>query len=378
MRNPVAAAVAAASARRRAAWKGRYRPYTMSGHRPKINGRPVKQNEARMVVNKRKELNNAAPGVRAALAQAAKTGVTLTLVKGYGADEKPITVTWLGRKLAEGNYGSVYRAVARKPNMDALRRAMSRGVMFSVPREGTRIIIKVAEYEVSKKPGAFEKFLDANLREAALQHHLASMPCVKTPFRKAACVAGYVPDVFFAGVINNGGEYQEQLFVTVMAEAPGVPLANVLYSQRTRRDRALSARFYVGVERALASMWYSGVIHNDLHKGNMMFDARTGRFSIIDFGFAAIMPPAMLKQVRASVDSAVRRGVRSLGEVWRDPSVSSVGAGLQAFANRVVYTRKRTAWFNPDGRALMAMWSRMPGTHRAAVPRMRQKAWGYV
>lgn len=349
----------------------RFQAYSLS-HRPK----GVTHDEARLIRTRQRVEDVRVAGVRRALANG-RVARRVRLTRGGRA------ASWLGRRVGAGAYGSVYATVSRPEVMAALRGAMANRIEYGVPRAGVQVVIKVAE-------ATGKAFLQDSVREAAVHHQLATAPCLTSRrFRKPVCVEGYVPRLYFAGMVrddgsglagkNSAGRAYAPLrrgrptFVTVMGRAPGRELKGLLAGRR-----AVGARLYVGVERAVASLWWFGVMHNDLHKGNMMWDAATGAFSVIDFGFAAAIPAPLLTRVRDAIERGVREGVRSLGEVWRDRSRSSVGTGLQAYANSLMHTRRgsKLKWFNPDGVALMRMYSRMPASERARVPALRRVAWG--
>lgn len=80
------------------------------------------------------------------------------------------------------------------------------------------------------------------------------------------------------------------------------------------------------VEKAVLTMWYAGVIHSDLHADNVLMDPTTKAVTIIDFGFAKVLPDTVRTQLRqkiAPVVNALRRGdpvdARAvLDAIWRE------------------------------------------------------------
>lgn len=80
--------------------------------------------------------------------------------------------------------------------------------------------------------------------------------------------------------------------VIVESFAPGQPLAK--YGKVT-------ARTIARVERALLSLWLSGIAHTDLHSSNIMFDHKTKKMTIIDFGRAVVMPPDAVNALRKNL-----------------------------------------------------------------------------
>ena len=118
------------------------------------------------------------------------------------------------------------------------------------------------------------------------------------------------------------------------------------------------------------------MVHGDFHTDNVFYDPATRKVTIIDFGFAVVLPSSTTARVRVAMAEGVRAGVRSLGELWREASRSRIGTGLQAYVNRVVHTRLGTKWYNPDGGALLRLYFRMSSAERAKVPALRARYWG--
>jgi hypothetical protein len=171
-----------------------------------------------------------------------------------------------------------------------------------------------------------------------------------------------------------------------MTVAPGITVWDYLdgkykWNKTTRRKvlvsppHELTAAVYVAVERAVALMWLYGITHSDFHEGNQMYDERSGKVTVIDFGQAVKLSDELTRRVREVTVRAIQGGVRSLGELWLPASKSRYGLDIQAFSNRVRYTRNRATWYNPDGHALMQLYSRMSSAQRALVPELRRKVW---
>jgi hypothetical protein len=282
---------------------------------------------------------------------------------------------FLTKHLGSGSYGAVFEAVATAQMLDALRRFKDLEysvVTGEVPPEGATVVVKFAKGTV-----------EDNLRETLAHLALTARPCQALMTMDVAgvddppCAADFAPPLYCAGWTRglNAGQWA---WVTVMARAPGDKLEDHI------PRHGVSLDLYLTIERAVCSMWLAGLVHGDLHRGNMMYDRATGRLTLIDFGFAVRMSPDMLSSVRVRVAEAVVSGVRSLGEVWRDAGRSPVGTGLQAYVNRVMSGRlhgensgeNQTKWYNPDGNALLVLYGELSARDRAAVPRRRRELWG--
>lgn len=340
----------------------------------------AKHDEARLVVNTRAERNRAAElaGVPSRGAVTFDRSKGLTLRTG---------LLLHARKIGEGSYGVAYAVPADTifrmqlgQLAGAMRHAAVKGAVRSavIKHEGPNEVIKLPTVDVAgptavvklaKVQGARD--VKENAIEAAVHARLATSPCVNVGGARL-CASDYVPRIYVAGLVydTSAGGKGAWRYVTVMAAAPGAPLEKYL------RRRSLDADTYLRVEMAACALWASGVVHGDFHKDNVFYDPATRKVTIIDFGFAVVLPSSTTAQVRVAMAQGVRAGVRSLGELWREASRSRIGTGLQAYVNRVVHTRLGTKWYNPDGGALLRLYSRMSSAERAKVPALRARYWG--
>lgn len=123
------------------------------------------------------------------------------------------------------------------------------------------------------------------------------------------------PMPYFEGVDMDCGVH-----IIAMEFKRGAVLSRALYTPTSSPD--LAAR----VERAVLMMWYAGIVHQDLHDHNMLVDPDTKNVTIIDLGFARVLPPPVVMQLRqkiAPVVNAIRKGepvdVDSFGNtVWEE------------------------------------------------------------
>ena len=124
----------------------------------------------------------------------------------------------------------------------------------------------------------------------------------------------------------------------------------------------------VQMERAAASLWTRGIVHCDLHKGNAMWDSASGKLTLLDFGFAVVLPRRVLQGLNRRLVRALRGGAGTL-------AVAFQGSSAQQHLNRVQAGRKYE-WYNADAKAIAALYRRLSPADRAAVPKARRALWG--
>lgn len=257
---------------------------------------------------------------------------------------------WLGPCKGEGGAGRVFfLKVCAELREVAKRALMSTG---DLPRNGTDVVVKIvpAERDASKRSA---------IREASFQRFLSSPAesCSEVPgATDMLCAASHVPKLHWFGMVKDGPS-KKAMFLYVMSRVEGRHVGN-----------ALSARDYVRIERAVASLWWAGVAHGDLHKENV-FLPPTGKASVIDFGLATLLPTAVRDRLRRALVEGVSEGVRSLGEAW-----APARADAARHLNGVFKTREMT-WFNSDWYALQRWFSKV--TDRENVATERRKLWGF-
>lgn len=337
------------------------RAYSWSKHRP---GGGVKQDEARKVVNKRTERNIAPPGMALALAysppSAAEKRVGEALLRGPGK-------AWLGKQVGKGLYGRAYLTKltpTSRPRLVRLVRSMAFVTSGSLPALGDSVVIKVNRF--NKAEDSRKAWLKAALRESAVHWHLTGQgrqACARVPgCAKQPCVADHAPRFYVSGVVGD-------TYVTVMGVAPGQPLERLL--ARTPPG----AELYLQVERAACALWASGFVHADMHKDNVFYDPSTRTATLIDFGYAVMLPDELRRSIVSRMAPAIGAGVRSLGEVFRSSARSKHGINnLQGYVNRVQHVRGFD-WYNPDYTALTRLYSRLSPKDKLRVPEMRRALW---
>lgn len=317
---------------------------------------------------------------------------------GVPADWAP----WLGQKLAAGAYGVAFKTRHEGQLVEQLKRARQSAAFLydhtPVPA-GAPLIIKVArDYDDGGRPSPLDRvtpsgedFAMSSVKEASWHGFLKRAPCIRVPgVSSSTCPSAGVPAIYWAGMVVDQIT-SRRFYITVMAVAPGIPVSVYMDGQKKKDPRTgrwalvkpptgpLTAAMYLAIERAVALMWLNGVVHADFHRGNMLWDAASGKATIIDFGQGVGLSPAMTEQLRQKIAPAIADGVRSLGELWKSSSSSQYGLGLQAFTNRVRSTRAGPGgipWYNPDGHALMQLYGALSPADRQAVIAKRRALWG--
>ena len=332
---------------------------------------PPTHNEARLVVTERTAQNTVLPEVGQVITRwQPRRNVQTSLFDGRR------WANWLGTAIGQGAYGVAFRCQVNSPAvynaLELVRAASTFWVEYRPVKVGTQVVVKVTRDE-SRSPtggvgqGTLDEFALENIKEATLHKHLDEARCLNLWGMAPLCVSKYVPDLYWAGLVVNQATGR-RCYVTVMGVAPGIPVGKFLSGKRS-----LDAETFLRIERAAAALWSQGVVHADLHKDNMMYDAATKKLTIIDFGFGVLLPPDYTAALRLQLNKAVRDGVRSLGELWT--STAALGIGIQNYVNRVQRGRG-VPWYNPDGHAAMMLYKRLPPSERLKVAAMRRNLWG--
>ena len=121
-------------------------------------------------------------------------------------------------------------------------------------------------------------------REIKIMQHLERAPAVVVG-DKTFRAADYVPRMYAAGDVDRDS------FI-LMSRAPGDIL---------KKETGLDAATLATLEKALLTLWLSGVSHSDMHAGNIMLDKATGTLSVIDYGMAVRLAPEASKAIRANL-----------------------------------------------------------------------------
>lgn len=273
---------------------------------------------------------------------------------------------WLGDILGKGAYGVAFRLLA-SAHVENLVHHFSHVIRgASIPVHGSTLVMKISTYDIKKE---YTSWLSSCERENAVHKYVSSLPCVAIPgMATPICVKKHTPKFFCSGLFEcpyTGNSF----YITLMDLARGIPVNALLEKMKGVPSTAM----YLEMERAAAALWMNGIVHADMHKGNMLYDGE--KVTIIDFGFAVVLPDTLREKIRKRIAHVVvKTGIRSLGEIFEQSSEHGI-ANLQNHVNRVQHGRG-ASWYNPDMSAMLRMYSRLPRDERETVPTKRRAIWG--
>ena len=257
-------------------------------------------------------------------------------------------VKYGGKQIGKGAYGVVYSLKTLPAVVEKLQNLLQHGkyrVGSTMPRVGDTVVIKIAKPQGKT---FFEDSIKENIVHQKLSSSSGSIVCGK-PVRAS------VPGFYFSA-------YDGVNYITVMSMARGMDARKYITKYRP------SARGYVKLEKAIASMWLAGYLHGDFHTGNWLAD-EYGNVEILDFGFAVVLPQALKDKLSSTIQSAIQSGAKSL-------STLGTPLGVEAYSNRIMSTRGYTDWKHSDFRALAAEYNRLSAKEKLLVPELRRQYWG--
>lgn len=259
---------------------------------------------------------------------------------------------WLGHRLGTGTYGTAFRTTYGRELYSVLA-ALKHTVTCKrgMPRFGSNVVVKLSMYDI-KTP--YEQWLHGCIREAAVHKLASELPPVKLRGIATVDAARHVPALFVGGLFEDP-RTGAAIFVTVMAQAPGVPL------KKWMAEHALDLPMFLKIERAVTSLWLSGIVHADLHPDNVMTDGRV--VNIIDFGFAVVLSEAQTARLQTLVVKALQRRLAPTLNSNTLGYVDSVQAG-------------RGAPFYHDDVALLSNLQKKLGANSHTVDVERLRSWG--
>lgn len=279
---------------------------------------------------------------------------------------------WLGgSKVGQGVFGTAFKVPVTPRSIETFRAmyaCMRHTVFTSIPLRGA-VVVKVQIPDGSDRRRWIH---DNNYAESCIHRHLASTKsAVRLPgFQRSLAASEYVPRFYFSGVVLNAYNGKEYI-VTVMDHVEGKPLHSF------RKPGMVSADLYLRFERAAASLWASGVVHGDLHGNNVMYDPKSKKLTILDFGRTVLLPPAMVSLVRQKMAHAISAGVHSLGELFSTSDTHKHRVpNLQHLVNRKVFNSYRLSWYHSDASPIRGMYNSLPRAEKAVVARERRALWG--
>lgn len=314
-----------------------------------------------------------AAGFKAAMADARSTAaVDLGVAHVARRRLRQPTVThappaWVGSLLGHGAFGYAYAVPAQAlPRLRELAAGLAHVVRGAeLPSSSsTSLALKV-----SVDTGEDDRWLERNVHEAAVHAWLGRQPCVSIRgCVNQLCAAQYVPALYFAGAAR--GADGHRYFVVAMDRAGGAPLRELL-----RHRAAMPLLTYLALEKAVAALWAAGVVHADLHPGNVLVSgARGERVTLIDLGLAVMVPDDYRGRIVRALEQGMSGSVRSLGEVFGGGPLEV--QGLQRYVNRVMESRGVLAYFSDYSEMLQRYYNRLSSDDRRRLPSFRKRYWG--
>ncbi|GAQ90995.1 Putative kinase family protein, partial [Klebsormidium nitens] len=263
-----------------------------------------------------------------------------------------LSLGWNLKYLSAGAHGLAYRATnVSEASHRQFFGSLSSYVVGSPQSAPQKVIIKVHRLD------KFDDIAAARM-ECKMQAWLHSQ---ETTFRGTQVRGSeVVPPVFYAGLLD-GGRRMGMVFITVMGEAPGVVLREFL----RRRSNELTGFEYALIERAILTLWLLGVVHADLHEENIFIDEKSEKVTIIDFGYALILPKAKATQVRAALNHGANTNT-----LWNDKKT-----GLRKYVNAIQGGRGYD-WYNPEAKVARYFRTLVDDEDKTTLSANRAKAWG--
>ena len=266
---------------------------------------------------------------------------------------------WINGVLGHGGYGTVYSARVTQGTQDALRDirdALRSVVRGRLPPVGATVAIKIV---VREEWEPLDRFVKDSLREAAIHSWLLDRPATRVPGCSLRLLArDHLPRLYFAGLLDA----DRGVFVAVMERIDG----KTMLVDRITVDK------YLATEVAASALWTAGVMHGDLHDGNVMWDPRRKRAVIIDLGRATMLPAQHTATVRRELGQAIAQGLSTLGALF-----TGRAARVQQYVNRVQAGRHVHDYFANYWTLVHTFYDSLRPDDKRVVPALRKHVWGY-
>ena len=313
-------------------------------HRPPVSRDVIVSNDAR-------DLHDACNDFWTALGYAANPNIKLLSQGAYGGAYK------VSNKMEQKFYSKLYGLLSYRVGK------LPKHVVLNLARSGC--VIKVVNMDDEVGVGLKECLTEARL------HDWVQQQCTIIDKHKI-CASDVVPKFFFAGMVDiylapaqkNWHIVRQdalktvtyrRIFVQVISLARGVPVDKIPRNKLTSKQ-------YVAIEKAIETLWFCGVVHLDLHSNNILIDTTTDKVTILDFGFAELIPKTILAKVRESHPS-----MNDADAIWYKD-------GLDAYGKTAVKLLKPTIpFFNPNGKFMR--YYRTGVTDKDKIKQQRQVEW---
>jgi serine/threonine protein kinase len=235
--------------------------------------------------------------------------------------------------LAGGEYGVVFKdivSMVSSSKYESLLNLLSNRVGDDiVPSVGSHVVVKIAKQDKYEK---YVEFVHRMTREVKMHVHISRSvgkhPCT------GQILIGHeiVPQLYFSGTYKN-------FHFTIMRLANGEPLEKYI-----KKFKAVPPVIRTNIEHAILTLWFAaGVVHADLHFGNIIVNKASGQVYIIDFGFAVLLPPHLMR----AMENQMKKNSNA-ASAW-------YGSGVQPYLNAIYH---KYPWYNPNGKALKVLANR--------------------
>jgi hypothetical protein len=192
--------------------------------------------------------------------------------------------------LGKGAYGTVYGIVLNDDNRDLVHKLQSQLRNYMdfgpIPQKATSVVIKFESIQTKRLSQQSVNGLGA---EAYIQNYVHTNSGMDQKERsKHRPVA---PKIFFSGTLASNTQFKYHIICMEMA--PGVPL------HKFARPGRMTHEIYEGLKESIYTLLLNGVTHSDLHTNNVFVSGtgRSTRITILDYGFATIVPPPMKRSI---------------------------------------------------------------------------------
>lgn len=216
--------------------------------------------------------------------------------------------------LASGSYGSVYVLTIHSKQDFSFQQLIglhAEGVDMVETYAGATIEPGVYALKVqrAKDPKEFQKLRPSWKHEAKVHAYVN------------AHVPGLSPIMYLAAV-----DPQYNVHYTLMQLVQGAPLEDVTITPQIAKN----------VEAAVTALWKIGIVHADMHQGNVLV-LPNGNVAIIDFGMAEVLPSHIRESLQPGDTSE---------QMWRK---------IRGYVD----SRKKAQgydWYNPNGKLLQVVY----------------------
>ena len=277
------------------------------------------------------------------------------------------------KKIGSGSYGTVFdvplrgRYASNMHNMMTVLSALTNVNYFNAIDTQPRVVLKI---EKLQRLTPIDSDLVYTLAgESYIQQYVHVNGGV--PITNVTRTPVVSPKVYFSGTLAN------QYHLICMAHVDGVPLS------RYAKNGYITDDVYDAMSVAVKTLIRNGVVHSDLHWNNVFItkDARSTRATILDYGFATIVPPAIHRKMVKVLDES-----GSIDDAYHKTGVVNViNAAKSRFTyyhsnakmmRLLTYLKHRRPLAHPRSHVLREVYGITPRSNRPAsrhtVPPARQ------